>query len=159
VKTDRPLRGPPLTAPIRPIDDVQSEMTMTNNNASEEYKDLSDNMRHYGNMRFAQLTLYFALTAGLVTALFTVDPPLSVSMRLVLKIIGALASASFGVMEERAADYWHHFRRRAVEIEKSLGYKQYTDSPTAKLLSATNASRLMVWGGVPLWLLAAICRI
>ena len=132
---------------------------MENGNPSEEYNELSDNMRHYANMRFAQLTLYFALTAGLITALFTVAPPLSDNLRLVLKIIGALASAAFGVMEERAADYWHHFCRRAVEIEKSLGYKQYTDRPTAKLFSATNAVRVMVWGGIPLWLLVAICGI
>ncbi|HUV66796.1 MAG TPA: hypothetical protein VMW24_23110 [Sedimentisphaerales bacterium] len=131
---------------------------MANGNPSEEYKDLSENMRHYANMRFAQLTLYFALTAGLVTALFTVDPPLGDNLRLALKIIGVLASAAFGVMEERAADYWHHFRRRAVEIEKSLAYKQYTDRPGNKLFSATNAARLMVWGGVPLWLLAVIFR-
>ena len=123
---------------------------MANGNLNEEYADLSDNMRHYGNMRFAQLTLYFALTAGLVTALFTVDPPLSDSLRLALKIIGVIASAAFSVMEERAADYWHYFRRRAVKIEKLLGYKQYTDRPAARFFSATNAVRVMVWGGVPL---------
>lgn len=131
---------------------------MQNHGLSEEYKDLSDNMRHYANMRFAQLSLYFALTAGLVTALFTVNPPLSDSLRFAFKIIGAIASAAFGVMEERAADYWHSFRRRAVEIEKSLGYKQYTGRPAAKRFTATNAARVVVWGGVPLWLLAAICR-
>ena len=130
---------------------------MANSNHSEEYRDLSDNMRHYANMRFAQLTLYSALTAGLVTVVFTVDPALDDNLRLGLKIIGAFAAAAFGVMEERAADYWHHFRRRAVEIEKSLDYKQYTDRPAAKWFSATNAARVMVWGGVPLWLLAAIC--
>ena len=78
---------------------------MANGDPNEEYKDLSDNMRHYANMRFAQLTLYFGLTAGLVTALFTVDPHLSDGLRLTLKIIGAVASCAFGVMEERAADY------------------------------------------------------
>jgi len=129
---------------------------MANGNLNEEYKDLSDNMRLYTNMRFALLTLYFALTAGLATALFTVAPPLDDSLRFALKIIGVIASGAFGVMEKRAADYWHHFRRRAVDLEKSLGYKQYTDRPTARFLSATNATRVMVWGGVPLWLLAAI---
>jgi len=132
--------------------------TMVKSNPSEEYKDVSDNMRHYANMRFAQMTLYFAVTAGLVTALFTVNPPLDDHrLRLALKIIGVLASAAFGVMEERAADYWHHFRRRAVAIEELLSYEQYTNRPAAKLFSATNAARVMVWGGVPLWLLAAIC--
>jgi hypothetical protein len=128
---------------------------MANATPNEEYKDLSDNMRHYANMRFAQLTLYFALTAGLVTALFTVAQPLDDRLRLALKIIGAFASVAFGVMEHRATVYWHHFRRRAVEIEKSLGYKQYTDGPPTKLFRATNAVRVLVWGGVLLWLLAA----
>ncbi len=122
----------------------------------EEYKDLSDNMRHYANIRFAQLTLYFALTGALVTAVYTVDPPLGDNLRLVLKLVGVLASGAFGVMEERAADYWHHFRRRAVEIEEHLGYRQYTARPAARVFSATNAARVMVWSGVPLWLLAAI---
>jgi hypothetical protein len=132
---------------------------MAKSDASEEYKDLSDNMRHYANMRFAQLTLYFVLSAGFITALFTVDPPLNNRLRFVLKIIGIITSAAFGVMEERAADYWHHFRRRAVEIEKSLDYKQYTDRPAAKIFTATNAARVMVWGGVFVWLLAAIFRV
>ena len=130
---------------------------MANGSQADEYKDLSDNMRHYGNMRFAQLTLYFALTAGLVTVVFTLNPPLGPGLRRGLMLVGAVASAAFGVMEERAADYWHHFRRRAVKLEESLGYKQYTDRPAAKVLTATNAARVMVWGGVPLWLLAAIC--
>ena len=65
---------------------------MANGNLNEEYKDLSDNMRLYTNMRFALLTLYFALTAGLATALFTVAPPLDDSLRFALKIIGVIAS-------------------------------------------------------------------
>lgn len=72
-------------------------------------------------------------------------------------MIVGVAAAAFSVMEERAAENWHNCRRRAVELEKSLGYKQYTNRPAAKVLSATNAARVMVWGGVPLWLLAAIC--
>jgi hypothetical protein len=137
---------------------------MANGNPSEEYKDLSDNMRHYANMRFAQLTLYFALTAGLVTALFTVDPPLGDILRFTLKIIGILASAAFGVMEERSTCYWEYFRSRAVDIEKSLGYKQYTGGPATKLsratklFRATNAVRAMFLVGVLLWFLALVCR-
>ncbi len=129
---------------------------MPNGDPKEEYKELSDNMRHYANMCFAQLTLYFALTAGLVTAVFTADPALPPGLRLALKIIGVGAMA-FGVMEERAADYWHYYRKRASELEAVLGYKQYSNRPTAKLFTATNASRLLVWGGAPLWLLSVLC--
>lgn len=130
---------------------------MTNSESGDEYKDLSDNMRHYANMRFAQLTLYFALTAGLVTVVFAVHPPLDNVLRLWLNIVGAVGAASFGVIEERAADYWHHFRRRAVELEKQLCYKQYTDRSVAKWFTATNAARVLVWGGLLLWILAALC--
>jgi len=130
---------------------------MANGNSNDEYKDLSDNMRHYANMRFAQLTLYFAVTAALITVVFTLDPALPGDLRLLLKFIGVLSAAAFGVMEERAADYWHYFRRRAEQIEIVLGYKQYTDRPVARVFTSTNAARALVWGGMALWLLAAIC--
>ena len=127
---------------------------MPGGDPKEEYKDLSDNMRHYANMRFAQLTLYFALNAGLVTAVFTANPELSSGLRLVLKLIGTVSAIAFGVMEERAGDYWHHFQRRASELEAVLGYKQYANRPAGRLFTTTNAARLLVWGGVPLWLLS-----
>ena len=127
---------------------------MPDGDPKAEYKDLSDNMRHYANMRFAQMTLYFALTAGLVTVVFTANPAQPPGLRLALKIIGVVAAVAFGVMEERAATYWHHFRKRASDLEAVLGYKQYMSRPAAKLFTATNATRLLVWGGAPLWLLA-----
>jgi hypothetical protein len=130
---------------------------MTSGDQADEYKDLSDNMRHYANMRFAQLTLYFAFSAGLITVLFTVDPPLHAGLRRGLMLVGAVGAAAFGIMEERAADYWHHFRCRAEELEQTLAYRQYTDRPAGKVITATNATRVMVWGGVPLWLLAVVC--
>ncbi len=134
---------------------------MANGNIRDEYKHLNDNMRHYANMRFAQLTLYFALSAGLVTVVFGIEPPPDDSLRLLLKGVGVVASLLFVVMEERAADYWHHLRRRAVELEISLGYRQYTDRPVKvglvnKYMTATNAARAMIWGGGLLWLAALI---
>ena len=132
---------------------------MAENNTTEEYKQLNENMRHYGNMRFAQLTLYFAITAGLGTALLMVNPPLNYRVRFGLKIAGIVSSIAFGVMEERAADYWHHFRRRASEIEELLGYEQYANRPAAKFLSATNATRLLIWGAMLAWIFAAIFHV
>lgn len=125
----------------------------------DEYKDLSDNMRHYGNMRFAQLTLYFGLTAALITGVFVTDPPLDVSVRTALKIFGAISALAFAVMEERATDYWRHFRRRAVRLESEMGYKQYSSRPETCLICATNAVRLLIWCTIPLWLLATWCRL
>ena len=124
----------------------------------QEYQVLNENMRHYGNMRFSQLTLYFAFTAALVAAVFTVDPPLTSSVRATLKLVGMVGSIAFGIMEERAADYWHHFCRRAASLERTLGYEQHAKRPTKTLLSATNAARLLPWGGALLWCLSIVFR-
>ena len=63
---------------------------MPRGDPKDEYKDLSDNMRNYVNVRFAQLTLFVAITAALVTIAFTSEPPVSDSMRFVLKIGGVI---------------------------------------------------------------------
>lgn len=122
----------------------------------EEYKDLSDNMRHYANMRFAQLTIFVALTGGLIMVVFSKDVPDSPLAKVVLKLTGIFIAVMFWIMEERAADYWHHFRKRAVELEDLLGYRQYKDRPTGKFLTATNASRAIYAGVIVFWITALI---
>ena len=129
---------------------------MTNCDFKEEYKDLSDNMRHYANMRFAQLTILIAITAGLLTLIFKSDPPLTEGTNLALKIVGIVIALLFFIMEERAADYWHHFRKRAVELEKILGYDQYSHRPTRRLFTATNASRTLHIVIMILWIVTLI---
>ena len=109
----------------------------------DEYKDVSTNMRQYGNMRFAQLTLFIVLIAGLLTVLFTSDPPLTSLVGFVLKIGGLIITVVFWIIEERAADHWHHFSRRAVELEKELGYQQYSTRPARTVVTATNAVRAL----------------
>jgi len=122
----------------------------------EEYKDLSDNMRLYVNLRFAQLTIFSALTGGLIVVLFSEDNVPSPSAKIVLKVAGIFIAAMFWIMEERAADYWHHFRRRAVELEDLLGYRLYKNRPTRRLLTATNASRAIYGGVIVFWIIALI---
>ena len=123
----------------------------------DEYKDLSDNMRHYGNMRFAQLTLFGALTAGLLTVVFTTDPRPSDLVRRLLKACGVVTAVVFWVMEERAGDYWHHYRRRAVKLEEQLGYQQYTTRPTRWLANATNAVRMLYAFIFLFWVMTLCC--
>ena len=115
----------------------------------DEYKDLSENMRDYGNRRFALMTLFIALTAGLLSIDFAQDPPLSSQVRCALKLVGSITSIVFWIMEERAADYWHHFRRRAVELEEVLGYKQYQERPEPYIMKCVKSwmekKRLTRW--------------
>ena len=127
---------------------------MSTGSANQEYQQLNENMRHYGNMRFAQLTLYFAFTAALVAAIFTTDPPLTAGIRVTLKHVGMIGSIAFGVMEERATCYWHSLYKRAVKLESALGYEQHSNRPAARFLSATSAVRLLIWGGSLLWFLS-----
>ena len=130
---------------------------MVSSDVMEMYKDLTENMRHYANMRFAQLTLYFALNAGLFTGVFATSQISSNRLKLALKLIGVLGGIAFGIMEERAADYWHHLRRRAEKVETLLPYKQFADRPAGRVFTATNAARVLIWGGALLWLMSVLC--
>jgi hypothetical protein len=98
-------------------------------NALDEYKIVSDNLRWYSNMRFAQLTLFVAITATLANWVFSDKLSTLALLALFLKATGIIVSALFWYLEMRADDYWSHFMRRAVELEKRLNFKQYTDRP------------------------------
>ena len=60
-------------------------------------------MRQYGNMRFAQLTVFVAMTAGLLSLVTRIDSTIHVC---VIHLGGIFISIIFWIMEERAADYW-----------------------------------------------------
>jgi hypothetical protein len=123
-----------------------------------EYNDLGHTMRHYGNIRFAQLTLYFALNAGLFTAAFGTAPPAPDRVRLAAKIVGVIAAIAFATMEERASQYWRRLQVRAKAIEKVLGYEQHRRRPEATVFSATNATRLLLLTGLVLWGFALVSK-
>jgi len=147
----------------------------------EEYRELNANMRYYANLRFAQLTIFVALTGSLIAALFTKDISVSPLAQFLLKVAGGYIAAMFWIMEERAADYWHHYRKRAVELEDLLGYRQHKDRPrktylvalfedqlgywqhkdrpTWTFLTATNAARAIYVGSIVWWLIALLEQI
>ncbi len=137
---------------------MTEQKQLGNRNPLEEYKDLSANMRQYASMRFAQLTLFIAMTAGLFNLLFGSNSTISGLPRDIFKSVGILIAIAFWVMEERAADYWHHFRRRAVELESELGYRQYTTRPVRNFISATNAVRLLYGVVVIFWLISLLLQ-
>lgn len=144
---DAPLATPPL-----PISDLAAPpASLSRERAEKEYADLSQNMRHYGSMRFAQLTLFSAITAGLAKVAQESAQGWPVSVQAAVCGAGALVAAAFWVMEERAADYWHHFRRRANALEASLGYRQYS-TKQSKRISATNAVRSIFLIALLAWL-------
>ena len=130
---------------------------MTEQNTSkDEYLDVSSNMRVYTNMRFAQLTLFVAITAALLNVIIGDLGP-SEPVGNVLKIGGLLSALVFWVMEERAADFFHYYKRRAIEMEKALGYSQYTNRPQRKVFTATNAVRMLFLAVGVYWLIWLCC--
>lgn len=108
----------------------------------DEYLEVGANMRQFGNIRFSQMTLFVALTGGLLVGLFQVST-LTPIAKASLKIGGSLFTLLFWIMDARAMAYWNHFRERGIELEKKLGFKQYTTSPAKRFFSATNAFRIL----------------
>jgi len=110
-------------------------------NSHPEYEDVSNNLRQYTGMRFAQMTLFVAITGGLVS--IPKDGSPFSWLWVIVGVFGVISGGIFWVLEERAVDYWHHFMRRALELEKELGYRQYTGRPERDYVTATNATRLL----------------
>jgi hypothetical protein len=108
----------------------------------DEYADVSTNLRQFMTMRFAQLTLYLALTGFLVKTLLDETNSPRPFVTVVLQVAGVITTLLFWVHQERTQAYWNHFAQRATELEKELGFKQYTDRPHAGLVSSFKAMRL-----------------
>jgi len=65
------------------------------NHEIEEYVQLNENLRHYHNQRFAQMTLWLAITAGLLSVLFGEHYAGSAATTVVLKLLGCITSVAF----------------------------------------------------------------
>ncbi|MBC8504228.1 MAG: hypothetical protein H8D34_05185 [Chloroflexi bacterium] len=121
----------------------------------DEYLDLCETMRHFGNIRFAQMTLYLAITAGIVTTLFQSDT-ISHLARISLKIGGIIVTILFWLMDARAMDYWNHFRRRAIQLEKTLNFEQWSKSPADKFFSTTNILKILYILILAFWIITIV---
>jgi len=94
-----------------------------------EYKDVSNNMRHYGNITFATITVLVTITTGLLIAFFTFDssqPYFVHWIRCIIPYAGMLTAIVFGVILGSAIFVWNHLIERAADLEKVLDYKQYS---------------------------------
>jgi len=116
---------------------------MKNAEAKDEYIELNANLRHYGNIRFAQLTVFLAITAGLVTCVFTFN--LSEPAKLLFKIGGVIISVLFWIVDISDMYLWTKFIRRAAELEGSLNYKQYSGLPGSPKFDRVRPATLAIW--------------
>jgi hypothetical protein len=118
------------------------EYEMDNEHLRVEYLDASNNIRHFQTVRFAQLTIIMAITAGLLNVLYIKPESLTIFTSASIKSAGLLISLLYWVLQERTMRYWNHFVKRAADLEKELGFGQYSQRPRAGLITSANAIRL-----------------
>ncbi len=123
---------------------------------NQEYTELNSHIRHYSNMRFAQLTIFLALTGGLIATVFTKIDSSRMLLRIFLDIVGLFLGVIFWIIEESSTTKWKAFKKRGEILEASLGYRQLIEFPESKPVSATVATRILFIGVLFFWFLAIL---
>lgn len=119
----------------------------------EEWKEIRETLRYFGNKRFAQLTVFIAASGFMLDAFLGRT---DATTRLALSVVGVILAALFLVMELSSVAYWNRFADRGKEIERATGSLELMTSyrPQERILSATNATYALYGGVILLWLLA-----
>jgi hypothetical protein len=81
-----------------------------------EWKEIRESLRYFGNKRFAQLTVFIAVSGFMVNAHFNQTGLLLHALR----IVGIVLSILFFIMERRSVEYIDEFVKRGEEIEKEI---------------------------------------
>jgi hypothetical protein len=126
-------------------------------NLRQEYTEVNQNLRHYGNMRFGQLTIFIALTGGLVVLVLTKLNPISQQkLKIPFEFLGIFISLMFWRIEYSSTRKWIGFKERANELEIKLDYKQLRESPRPGYWNATRAIKLLYWSIIAFWIIAFV---
>lgn len=107
------------------------QMSMDKDTAKNEYSELMQMLRFYGNMRFALLTVFAALTGGLLAFLGKAETASSAVPLQAMRIGGLIVALVCWVGEVSAVFVWSHFAKRAAALEDVLGYRMYSTMPGA----------------------------
>ena len=119
----------------------------------DEWKEVRETIRYFGNKRFAQLTVFIAASGFLANAFFS---QIDSDRRLALAIVGAVLSVLFAVMEYSSWKYWNAYAGRGVAIEGQLPPLELMSQhrPAEKVLSATCATFVVYFSVLALWVVA-----
>lgn len=101
------------------------------NHLKDEYTEVSQNLRHYSNLRFAIFSVYFAVIAGISAITFS-KGQFDETATQFAKVGGLLITLVFWSFEERTGQIFEHFGRVAHQLEGLLGYSQLSTRPSAK---------------------------
>ena len=98
-------------------------------NLRVEYSEANNNRRHYSSLRFAVLTVFFAVLGGVAYVAFgfvEIKSPSSLNIVRWARIAGFLFSVVFFWIEILCELNLRHFGRVAKALEESLGLRQFT---------------------------------
>ena len=91
------------------------------------YAEANNNLRHYSNLRFAVLSVFFAVLGGVVSVAFgiiEIKSPSPPHIILWSRIAGLVFTSVFFSIEILCHLNLGHFQRVASELEDRLGYYQ-----------------------------------
>jgi hypothetical protein len=134
------------------------DQTPATGNPRDEYLDASNNQRQFQTLRFAQLSVYLAIMGVLLNIIVKDASTTNQVARWLLQFGGLAVTLLFWIHQERTMAYWNHFVRRAAELEKELGFRQYSTRPPSGLLSSFKAMRVfffllaLFWASSLIWL-------
>ena len=126
----------------------------------KEYSEVCLNIRHYSNIRFAELTIFFVLMVamgGAVLGAIKISWT-ACSTKILVKVGGLIFTIIFWFFEDRGRVYINHFVRRARELEQELNFTQYSTRPEPRFLILRSdwAARFIYLTFIIFWLFTLI---
>ncbi|MGA2446873.1 MAG: hypothetical protein ABSG50_15780 [Opitutaceae bacterium] len=129
-----------------------SNLTKEEELAEREYAEVGLNMRHYGNMHFAELTIFFAVNGVMLWSVAEKGASMPKVEVISTEIAGLILCFLFLQMALRVCDNWDKFLARAQELEKILSFRQYAVRPRERLFNNRRAINSIYAVVALLWL-------
>lgn len=124
----------------------------------QEYTEVSNNHRHYSALRFASLTLYFAIIGAIASVAFGVvgPSPAIINIQFWAAVAGLLITLAFFLFEILNERNLRHFIEVLRALEPKLGYTQITSRPRHVAMKARHATYPLFVLFVIFWLYALV---
>jgi hypothetical protein len=111
--------------------------------ALDEYKHLGEDLRHYGILRLARLTLLLGTTGAMVTALASDAVRAHPIVFMLLKVGGLVIAVVFAIMDYRSGMHWLRLQQRSNQLAAVLGFEPRPVAYGWNPLATTGASRAL----------------
>ena len=129
----------------------------------DEWKEVRESLRYFGNKRFNQLTVFIAGTGLALNVFIDKIDKLTTGTRRIIPAFGIMLCILFVILEFSAKKYWKQFERRGKEIERlfkqlffNLMHYRLKWNGLMKILTGTSATYLIYWATLILWVLLLI---